>query len=163
MKNIDYEPVIGLEVHAQLMTRTKIFSGDSAHFSQNPNQHISLISLAHPGVLPKLNEAVLNLGVRMGVACGSTIARVTTFDRKNYFYPDLPKGYQITQNQNPICTGGSVRIKNGKSVELDHVHLEEDAGKSIHDDQSEFSKIDFNRAGVPLIEIVTKQIGRAHV
>jgi aspartyl-tRNA(Asn)/glutamyl-tRNA(Gln) amidotransferase subunit B len=154
-KNIDYEPVIGLEVHAQLMTRTKIFSGDSAHFSQLPNQHISLISLAHPGAMPKLNERVLQLAVRMGIACGSKIATLTTFDRKNYFYPDLPKGYQITQNQHPICSAGAVRIKNGNIVELDHVHLEEDAGKSIHDDQSDVSRIDFNRAGVPLIEIVT--------
>lgn len=154
-----YELVIGLEIHAQLMTQSKIFASDSTAFGQAPNTNISLITLAHPGTLPKLNEKVAELAIRMGLAMGSEISRYNVFDRKNYFYPDLPKGYQITQEKTPICIGGNliVTTEQGEAnIRLNRIHLEEDAGKSIHPDGASFSQVDLNRAGVPLIEIVTE-------
>jgi len=154
-----YELVVGLEVHAQLLTETKLFSGDSAAFGGAPNTHISPITLAHPGALPKLNRKAVEYAVRMGLACNSKITRYNYFARKNYFYPDLPKGYQISQLTTPVCDGGYVEVKTSlgtKKVTLNRIHLEEDAGKSIHDIQPGFTCVDYNRAGVPLIEIVTE-------
>ncbi|MEO6633689.1 MAG: Asp-tRNA(Asn)/Glu-tRNA(Gln) amidotransferase subunit GatB [Mucilaginibacter sp.] len=154
-----YELVVGLEVHAQLSTLSKAFSPDSAAFGAGPNEHISAISLGHPGTLPKLNKKAVEYAVKMGLACNCTINLRNTFARKNYFYADLPKGYQITQDQMPICLGGSVlvRLAEGtKNIAIHHIHLEEDAGKSMHDQHHADSLIDLNRAGVPLIEIVTE-------
>lgn len=154
-----YELVVGLEVHAQLLTQTKLFSGDSAAFGGEPNTHISPITLAHPGTLPKLNRKAVEFAIRMGLACNSKITRYNYFARKNYFYPDLPKGYQISQLTTPICDGGYVAIKTSlgeKKVQLNRIHLEEDAGKSMHDIQEGYTCVDYNRAGVPLIEIVTE-------
>ena len=154
-----YELVIGLEVHAQLLTESKIFASDANHFGSPPNHNISVITLGHPGTLPKLNQKAVDLAIRFGLATNSTISPRTVFDRKNYFYPDLPKGYQISQDKKPICVGGEiwVKLKDGteKAIPLHHTHLEEDAGKSIHDDQSTDTLLDYNRAGTPLIEIVT--------
>lgn len=154
-----YTVVIGLEVHAQLLTKSKIYAGDSAEYGGAPNTHVSVISLAHPGTLPKLNKKVAEYAIKMGLACNSEISRLQIFDRKNYFYPDLPKGYQITQDRTPICLGGYVTIntKEGeeRSIGLHRIHIEEDAGKSIHLDEETDTLVDFNRAGVPLIEIVT--------
>ncbi|HEY4209297.1 MAG TPA: Asp-tRNA(Asn)/Glu-tRNA(Gln) amidotransferase subunit GatB [Puia sp.] len=190
-----YEVVIGLEVHAQLLTRTKLFCGDSATFGGEPNTHVSPVTLGMPGALPKLNKTAVEFAIKMGLACHSEIERHNYFARKNYFYPDLPKGYQISQHTTPICKGGFVRIRvtggektaegektigRGKSagremtadggkttggetsavsvkdVQLNRIHIEEDAGKSIHDIDAENTCVDYNRAGVPLIEIVTE-------
>jgi aspartyl-tRNA(Asn)/glutamyl-tRNA(Gln) amidotransferase subunit B len=155
-----YELVVGLEVHAQLSTFSKSFSSDSAAFGAEPNHHISAISLGHPGTLPYLNKKVVEYAVKMGLACNCTINLHNTFARKNYFYADLPKGYQITQDQMPVCLGGyvHVRLTNGtsKNIAIHHIHMEEDAGKSMHDNHHEDSLIDLNRAGVPLIEIVSE-------
>ena len=155
-----YELVVGLEVHAQLSTLSKVFSSDSAAFGAGPNEHISPISLGHPGTLPKINKRAVEYAVKMGLACNSTINLNNTFARKNYFYADLPKGYQITQDLKPICLHGAVQVKlangNTKAIAIHHIHMEEDAGKSMHDNHSEDSLIDLNRAGVPLIEIVTE-------
>ncbi|ULQ51218.1 Asp-tRNA(Asn)/Glu-tRNA(Gln) amidotransferase subunit GatB [Flavihumibacter fluvii] len=154
-----YELVIGLEVHAQLSTQTKLFCGDSASFGGDPNTHISPITLAYPGTLPRLNKLAVDYAIRMGLACNSTISSVNWFARKHYFYPDLPKGYQTSQHINNICQGGGIRILVGgheRIVQLHHIHLEEDAGKSIHDAHPGKTAIDHNRAGVPLIEIVSE-------
>jgi len=155
-----YELVVGLEVHAQLSTLSKSFSSDSAAFGGGPNQHISPVSLGHPGTLPRINKKMVEYAVKMGLACNSTISLTNTFARKNYFYADLPKGYQITQDQLPVCVGGSVlvRFADGtlKNIAIHHIHMEEDAGKSMHDQHHEDSLIDLNRAGVPLIEIVSE-------
>jgi len=156
---IVYQPVIGLEIHAQLQTNSKIFASDPVLFGQNPNTLISAITLGHPGTLPKLNIRAVEFAIKMGLALGSEIAPWQNFDRKNYFYPDLPKGYQITQDKTPICLGGSilVHLKNGdKILPFHHIHLEEDAGKSVHEGDNPFSFIDYNRAGTPLIEMVTE-------
>jgi len=154
-----YVPVIGLEVHAQLQTESKIFAGDSTRFGAEPNTQVSVITLGHPGVMPKLNKRAVEFAIKMGLACGSEISERQIFDRKNYFYPDLPKGYQITQDKTPICVGGSITIKNkdgrDRVISLNRIHLEEDAGKSIHQPSME-SLVDLNRAGVPLIEMVTE-------
>lgn len=154
-----YTVVIGLEVHAQLLTKSKIYAGDSAEYGGAPNTHVSVITLAHPGTLPKLNKKVAEYAIKMGLACNSEISKLQIFDRKNYFYPDLPKGYQITQDRTPICLGGYVTIntKDGeeRNISLHRIHIEEDAGKSIHLDEETDTLVDFNRAGVPLIEIVT--------
>ncbi len=156
----DFETVIGLEVHVQLNTRSKIFCGDDTSFGSDPNTQISILSLAHPGTLPKLNREAIRKAVQLGLALGCEINRHTAFDRKNYFYADLPKGYQITQDREPICKGGAVEIKmpggQKKTIRLHHIHLEEDAGKSIHDQSPRHSLIDLNRAGVPLLEIVSE-------
>lgn len=154
-----YQAVIGLEIHAQLATKSKLFSGDSTAFGNTPNTQVSPISLAFPGSLPKLNKEAVNMAVKMGLACNCTIAEESFFARKNYFYPDLPKGYQISQHSHPICIGGKVPIKSNEGtrlVQLNRIHLEEDAGKSIHDILATDSCIDLNRAGTPLIEIVTE-------
>jgi aspartyl-tRNA(Asn)/glutamyl-tRNA(Gln) amidotransferase subunit B len=157
-----YEVVIGLEVHAQLSTNSKAYSSDLAEYGGLPNTHVSTITLAHPGTLPKVNKKVADFALKMGIACHSNITRVNVYDRKNYFYPDLPKGYQITQDKTPICEGGYVTItlKDGteKNIEITRIHMEEDAGKSMHIDGQEESFVDYNRAGVPLIEIVSEPV-----
>src|SRR5476649_945718 len=155
-----YELVVGLEVHAQLSTLSKSFSSDSAAFGGGPNQHVSPVSLGHPGTLPRINKKMVAYAVKMGLACKCSINLYSTFSRKNYFYADLPKGYQVTQDHLPICVGGSVlvRLAGGdvKNIAIHHIHLEEDAGKSMHDQHHADSLIDLNRAGVPLIEIVSE-------
>jgi len=154
-----YELVIGLEVHAQLLTKSKLFSGDANAFGASPNTHVSPITLGHPGTLPKMNARAIGHAVKMGLICHSEISSTNYFARKNYFYPDLPKGYQISQHTTPICVGGHVRIKTSsgsRNIRLTRIHLEEDAGKSIHDIDPAFTCVDYNRAGVPLVEIVTE-------
>ncbi|MBG6235770.1 aspartyl-tRNA(Asn)/glutamyl-tRNA(Gln) amidotransferase subunit B [Pedobacter sp. CAN_A7] len=156
----EFELVSGLEIHVQLNTNTKIFSSDSASFGAGPNEHISTVSLALPGALPKLNKEVVEKAVKMGLALHCTINQVNYFDRKNYFYADLPKGYQITQDNLPICQNGYLDVTLGdgsiKRIGINRIHLEEDAGKSMHDQNDHYSYVDLNRAGVPLIEIVTE-------
>ena len=154
-----YEVVIGLEIHAQLLTQSKLFCGDSIAYGAAPNTHVSPITLAHPGTLPKMNRKAIELAIRMGLACHCEIERNSYFARKNYFYPDLPKGYQVSQHTVPICKGGFVSIRTTdieKDIRLNRIHLEEDAGKSIHDADESNTCIDLNRAGTPLIEIVTE-------
>ena len=161
MPQTEYEPVIGLEVHAQLLTKSKLFCGDSVAFGSEPNTQISEVSLAYPGTLPVLNKEAVHLAVKLGLALGCTVNRTSIFDRKNYFYPDLPKGYQISQNSVPACLGGAIPIIiDGieKKIALNRIHIEEDAGKSIHDDADVYTKIDLNRAGTPLVEIVTEPV-----
>lgn len=154
-----YEAIIGLEIHAQLATNSKLFCGDATRFGAAPNTHISPITMGHPGTLPKTNKKAVEYAIKMGIACESTIEKNNYFARKNYFYPDLPKGYQISQHTTPICVGGKVAIQiNGQSsyVQLNRIHIEEDAGKSIHDISPTDTCIDLNRAGTALIEIVTE-------
>lgn len=154
-----YTLVIGLEVHAQLLTKSKIYNSDSAAYGDAPNTNLSVITLAHPGTLPKLNKKAAEFAMKMGLACNSIISRWQIFDRKNYFYPDLPKGYQLTQDRTPICVGGfiPITVKAGEiEVPLNRIHIEEDAGKSIHLEDETDTLIDLNRSGVPLIEIVTE-------
>lgn len=154
-----YETVIGLEVHARLNTQTKLFSGDAVQFGAEPNTNISPIVLAHPGTLPRMNKKAIEFAVKMGLACHCEITKENWFARKNYFYPDLPKGYQVSQHTTPICKGGYVSIQTTegkKNIQLNRIHLEEDAGRSIHDADAENTCIDYNRAGAPLIEIVTE-------
>lgn len=154
-----YETVIGLEVHAQLQTQSKLFCGDSAAFVTEPNTHISPITMAHPGTLPKLNKKAIEYAIKLGLACNCEIERENYFARKNYFYPDLPKGYQISQHTTPVCKEGFVIIRTGneeKKIHLNRIHIEEDAGKSLHDQDEHFTYVDYNRAGVPLCEIVTE-------
>lgn len=155
-----YEAVIGLEVHAQMLTKTKAYSGDINEYGGIPNTHVSPISLGHPGTLPVMNEKTVEFAVRLGLALECEIAPYMHFARKNYFYPDLPKGYQITQDTTPICTKGYVMIKddngNPKKIGLTRIHMEEDAGKSLHDVDPYHTLVDLNRAGVPLLEIVTE-------
>jgi aspartyl-tRNA(Asn)/glutamyl-tRNA(Gln) amidotransferase subunit B len=154
-----YETVIGLEVHAQLLTRSKLFCGDAIAYGAAPNTQVSPITLAHPGTLPKMNRKAIEFAVKMGLACHCEIEKNNYFARKNYFYPDLPKGYQVSQHTTPVCKGGHVLIKvNGeeRKIRLNRIHMEEDAGKSIHDADQENTSIDLNRAGTPLIEIVSE-------
>jgi aspartyl-tRNA(Asn)/glutamyl-tRNA(Gln) amidotransferase subunit B len=155
-----YQPVIGLEVHAQLSTLSKIFASDSAEFGSLPNTNVSVITLGHPGTLPRLNKKVVEYAIKMGLACGSEINRYTSFDRKNYFYPDLPKGFQTTQDSAPICIGGNIIIKlkntDSQTIRLNRIHMEDDAGKNMHLAGEVDTLVDYNRAGVPLIEIVTE-------
>ncbi len=157
--NSKYEAVIGLEVHAQLLTDTKIFCGCSTKFGNPPNTNVCPVCLGHPGVLPVMNKKVVEYTVLMGMAVNCKINEKSIFARKNYFYPDLPKGYQISQYEEPICEYGKVEIelKEGKNKEIGitRIHMEEDAGKSIHD-QSDETLIDLNRCGTPLIEIVSE-------
>jgi aspartyl-tRNA(Asn)/glutamyl-tRNA(Gln) amidotransferase subunit B len=155
----EYETVVGLEVHARLLTRSKLFCGDSSVFGDEPNTNISPITLAHPGTLPKMNKEAIGFAVKLGLACHSEIEKQNYFARKNYFYPDLPKGYQVSQHTTPICKGGYVTIKTAtgeKNVQLNRIHMEEDAGKSLHDVFADETALDYNRAGVPLLEIVTE-------
>jgi aspartyl-tRNA(Asn)/glutamyl-tRNA(Gln) amidotransferase subunit B len=154
-----YETVIGLEVHAQLLTKTKLFCSDTTSFGRLPNSQVSIISLAHPGTLPKLNKEAIRLAIMLGLATQSQIVQQNYFARKNYFYPDLPKGYQISQHTTPICKGGKVEVTTDsekKVIRLNRIHIEEDAGKSVHDAENEYTELDFNRAGMPLLEIVTE-------
>jgi aspartyl-tRNA(Asn)/glutamyl-tRNA(Gln) amidotransferase subunit B len=160
MSSMDtYETVVGLEVHTQLLTRTKLFCSDSTNFGVDPNTQVSVISLAHPGTLPRLNREVIPMAVRLGLALNCDISRKNYFARKNYFYPDLPKGYQVSQHTTPICRNGSLEldINNKKiGVRINRIHMEEDAGKTIHEPNGPWSAIDYNRAGMPLLEIVTE-------
>ena len=155
-----YEVVIGLEVHAQLLTKSKAYSSDSTEFGMLPNTNVSPISLGHPGTLPKANKKVIEYAVKLGLACKANIREVNEYARKNYFYVDLPKGYQITQDKTPICEGGYITIKQEdgieKNINLTRIHMEEDAGKSIHDIDSFYTLVDLNRAGIPLVEIVSE-------
>jgi aspartyl-tRNA(Asn)/glutamyl-tRNA(Gln) amidotransferase subunit B len=157
---MDWETVIGLEIHAQLATRSKIFSGSSTAFGAAPNTQANLVDLGYPGVLPVLNFDAVRMAVRFGLATGSTIARRSIFARKNYFYPDLPKGYQISQYELPVVQSGwlDVLLEDGtpKRIGITRAHLEEDAGKSLHEDFHGLSGIDLNRAGTPLLEIVSE-------
>jgi aspartyl-tRNA(Asn)/glutamyl-tRNA(Gln) amidotransferase subunit B len=154
-----YEPVIGLEVHAQLLTQSKAFCSCSTNFGAEPNSNVCPVCLGMPGVLPVLNRNLVDFVIRMGLATHCSIAPRSIFARKNYFYPDLPKGYQISQYEEPICSGGSVEIEleDGvrRSIGLTRIHMEEDAGKSIHDIDAD-TLVDVNRCGVPLIEIVSE-------
>ncbi|MEE9439787.1 MAG: Asp-tRNA(Asn)/Glu-tRNA(Gln) amidotransferase subunit GatB [Saprospiraceae bacterium] len=155
----NYTTVIGLEVHIQLNTSSKAFSSDPNKFGSDPNENISAITLALPGTLPVLNHTQLNSAIKLALALNSSINLESRFDRKNYFYPDLPKGYQITQENLPICVAGALNYfsegKN-KTVRIHHVHMEEDAGKSMHNLNTTLSRVDYNRAGTPLLEIVTE-------
>ncbi|MBL8516185.1 MAG: Asp-tRNA(Asn)/Glu-tRNA(Gln) amidotransferase subunit GatB [Betaproteobacteria bacterium] len=154
-----WEVVIGLETHTQLSTRSKIFSGASTAFGAAPNTQASAVDLALPGVLPVLNREAVACAIKFGLAVGATIAPRSIFARKNYFYPDLPKGYQISQYELPVVAGGGLKIRvgeNEKFIHLTRAHLEEDAGKSLHEGFTDVSGIDLNRAGTPLLEIVTE-------
>jgi len=154
-----YETVIGLEIHIQLKTKSKAYCRDDASYGGAPNTQISPVSLGHPGTLPTLNKEQVNHAIRLGLAIGSNIRLENQFARKNYFYADLPKGYQITQDTTPICTGGAVNIVSGenqKTINITRIHMEEDAGKSMHDLDPYNSLIDLNRAGVPLLELVSE-------
>jgi aspartyl-tRNA(Asn)/glutamyl-tRNA(Gln) amidotransferase subunit B len=157
---MSWETVIGLEVHAQLSTRTKIFSGSSTAYGAAPNTQANLVDLGYPGMLPVLNREAVRMAAKFGLATGSTVAKRSVFARKNYFYPDLPKGYQISQYELPIVQTGKMDIllEDGakKTIGITRAHLEEDAGKSLHEDFSGHSGIDLNRAGTPLLEIVSE-------
>src|SRR3954451_7001846 len=155
---MQWEIVIGLEVHAQLSTQSKIFSGASTAFGAAPNAEACAVDLALPGVLPVLNHGAVDRAIRFGLAVGAKIKSPSIFARKNYFYPDLPKGYQISQYELPIVQGGSLRIDGDKTIRLTRAHLEEDAGKSLHEDFHGMSGIDLNRAGTPLLEIVSEPV-----
>lgn len=151
--------MIGLEVHVQLGTRTKMFCGDIAEFGAPPNTHVCPVCLGLPGALPVINSAAVDLAIRAALGLGCTVHRTSVFARKNYFYPDLPKGYQITQFDRPLATGGFIDAPDGDTIaraRIRRIHLEEDAGKSLHDRVAGATAIDLNRAGVPLIEIVTE-------
>ncbi|MDQ0105086.1 aspartyl-tRNA(Asn)/glutamyl-tRNA(Gln) amidotransferase subunit B [Chitinophaga terrae (ex Kim and Jung 2007)] len=154
-----YETVIGLEVHAQLLTESKLFCSDSAAFGGAPNTHISAITMGHPGTLPRMNRKAAEYAIKLGLACHCDIEKDNYFARKNYFYPDLPKGYQISQHTAPICKNGYLTISTDagtRTVKLNRIHLEEDAGKLLHDQDPQYSYVDLNRAGVPLVEIVSE-------
>jgi aspartyl-tRNA(Asn)/glutamyl-tRNA(Gln) amidotransferase subunit B len=157
---MEWETVIGLEIHAQLATRSKIFSGSATAYGATPNTQANLVDLGYPGVLPVLNGDAVKMAIRFGLATGSKIARRSVFARKNYFYPDLPKGYQISQYERPVVEDGSLEIvlEDGtrKTIGITRAHLEEDAGKSLHEDFHGLSGIDLNRAGTPLLEIVSE-------
>jgi len=154
-----FDVVIGLEVHAQLLTETKIFCGCSTRFGDNPNTNTCPVCLGMPGVLPVLNKKVIDFGIKLGLATHCSINDKNIFARKNYFYPDLPKGYQITQHNEPLCRNGFLDIQTDgktKRIGITRIHMEEDAGKNIHDEKKPLSYIDFNRSGVPLLEIVSE-------
>tara|TARA_Y100001954_G_scaffold82589_2_gene90767 strand:+ start:184 stop:1635 length:1452 start_codon:yes stop_codon:yes gene_type:complete len=157
--NNQYETIIGLEVHIQISTKSKAYCSDGYSFGESPNSYVSPISLGHPGTLPMPNNKVIESAIKLGLALNCEITKYNEYARKNYYYPDLPKGYQITQDKTPICTGGFLEILNdtsSKKINLTRIHMEEDAGKSIHDLDPFNSLIDLNRAGVPLLEIVSE-------
>ena len=155
-----YQAVIGLEVHVQLQTQTKVFASEGFGFGAQPNEHISALTIAHPGALPFLNTKCVDHAIKLGLSINAEISPVSYFDRKNYFYPDLPKGYQISQDNEPIVKGGHMDIlrKDGSSqrIRIERIHIEEDAGKSVHDLDPQGSMIDLNRAGTGLLEVVTE-------
>ncbi|GAB3531947.1 Asp-tRNA(Asn)/Glu-tRNA(Gln) amidotransferase subunit GatB [Pontibacter brevis] len=155
-----YQAIIGLEVHAQLLTESKAYAADSTEYGMLPNTNLSVITLGHPGTLPRVNKKVVEMAIKMGLATNSEITRYNVFARKNYFYPDLPKGYQITQDKTPVCTHGHLVVKNAENVDkrigITRIHMEEDAGKSMHLPGEVETLVDLNRAGVPLIEIVSE-------
>ena len=155
-----YQLVVGLEVHAQLSTKSKAYSSDPNEYGSMPNSNVSPITLGHPGTLPRVNKMAVDYAIKLGIACQCRISEKMNFARKNYFYADLPKGYQITQDTTPICWGGRINIKdaNGKpkTINITRIHMEEDAGKSMHDQDPFDTLIDLNRAGVPLVEIVSE-------
>lgn len=156
---MNWETVIGLEIHVQLNTHSKIFSGSSTAFGASPNSQANIVDCALPGALPVLNREVVNKAIKLGLALDATINRKNVFDRKNYFYPDLPKGYQISQLDLPIVEHGQLEIVVGdeiKTINVTRAHMEEDAGKSIHDEFAEYTGIDLNRAGTPLLEVVSE-------
>ena len=156
---MSWETVIGLEIHAQLSTKSKLFSGGSTEFGAEPNTHVDLIDMGLPGVLPVANKEAFYKAIRFGLATGAEINQISSFDRKNYFYPDLPKGYQITQMTKPIIEKGSIKVLvdgSEKTINITRAHLEEDAGKSIHDLFDNETGVDLNRAGTPLLEIVSE-------
>ncbi len=157
---MEWQPVIGLEIHSQLATASKIFSAASTGYGAEPNTQASAVDLGLPGVLPVLNEKVVEMAVLFGLAIGATISNASIFARKNYFYPDLPKGYQISQYEEPIVAGGRIEIRlpddHIKIIDVTRAHLEEDAGKSVHEDFDRSTGIDLNRAGTPLLEIVSE-------
>src|SRR5262245_18255833 len=162
MSTSQFEAVIGLEIHAQLLTASKIFCGCSTAFGAPPNTHVCPVCLGLPGSLPVLNSGAVEYAIRASLALGCTVHDTSNFARKNYFYPDLPKGYQISQYERPLATAGVVEwpgADGAKRVRITRVHLEEDAGKSLHEgfpDSSHKTYVDYNRSGVPLIEIVTE-------
>jgi aspartyl-tRNA(Asn)/glutamyl-tRNA(Gln) amidotransferase subunit B len=155
-----YESVIGLECHIQLLTRTKMYSSDLAEYGGVPNTHVSVVTLGHPGTLPVVNERAVEFAVKLGLAVKADVREENQFARKNYFYADLPKGYQITQDKTPVCNGGfiPIKLKDGreKKINITRVHMEEDAGKSLHDIDPFDTLVDLNRAGTPLLEMVTE-------
>ena len=155
-----YEAVIGLEVHAQLLTNTKAYSNDENIYGAKPNTKTSVVTQGHPGTLPVSNKKVIEYAVKLGLAVEANIRERNEYARKNYFYADLPKGYQITQDKTPICNGGYIDIldsnEQSKRISITRIHMEEDAGKSIHDLDPFHSLVDLNRAGVPLLEIVSE-------
>ena len=156
---MNYESVIGLEVHAHLLTESKIFCGCPTRFGDEPNHNTCPVCMGFPGVLPVLNKKVVEFAIRAGLATHCEIARTSRWARKNYFYPDLPKGYQISQYELPVCERGFLEIESGgakKKIRLTRIHMEEDAGKNIHDVRGDYSLVDLNRAGVPLLEIVSE-------
>ncbi len=157
---MEFEAVIGLEIHIQLQTRSKAFSSDSSEYGALPNTQVSPISLGHPGTLPKHNKEAIEKAVKMGLALDCSITEINRYARKNYFYADLPKGYQITQFDTPLCVGGHVPVKTkeggSKNVRLIRIHMEEDTGKSMHDQDLHDTLVDYNRAGTPLIEVVSE-------
>ncbi|MEZ0316751.1 MAG: Asp-tRNA(Asn)/Glu-tRNA(Gln) amidotransferase GatCAB subunit B, partial [Methylophilaceae bacterium] len=156
---MEWEVVIGLETHTQLQTKTKIFSGASTAFGAEPNTQACVVSIALPGVLPVLNKEAVKCAIKFGLAVNAEIAPRSVFARKNYFYPDLPKGYQISQYELPVVGKGSLTVMVGdteKTIRITRAHLEEDAGKSLHGDFEGMTGIDLNRAGTPLLEIVTE-------
>ncbi len=156
--NDAYEAVVGLEVHTHLLTRSKLFCGCAASFGASPNENVCPVCMGMPGVLPVLNRHAVELALRMALAAHSEVQHYSVFARKSYFYPDLPKGYQISQYELPLCKGGYIEIGNGggapRRIRLVRIHMEEDAGKNIH--EADFSLVDFNRSGVPLVEIVSE-------
>jgi len=157
---MDWEPVIGLEIHVQLATKSKLFSGAATHYGAEPNVQACVVDLGLPGVLPVINEAAVRMAIKFGLAIDAEIAAASVFARKNYFYPDLPKGYQISQYESPVVAGGRITITredgSTKTVRITRAHLEEDAGKSVHEGFADRTGIDLNRAGTPLIEIVSE-------
>ena len=154
-----WEVVVGLEVHTQLLTKSKLFCRCENRFGAPPNTLVCPVCLGHPGTLPVLNGEAVRLGLRAGLAAGCRVSPVSTFERKHYFYPDLPKGYQISQYARPLLTGGALRIKTEageRMIRIHRMHLEEDAGKNLHAGIPDRSHVDLNRAGVPLLEIVSE-------